>query len=139
MADALAKGARLLCGGKRLPGPGNWFEATVLVDVDHSMQVMREETFGPLIGIQKVGGDEEALALMNDTEYGLTAGVYSRDAAAAEGLLARVNAGSAYFNCCDRVSPRLPWSGRGHSGLGTVLSKEGILAFTRPKAWHWRP
>lgn len=139
VGDALAKGARLLCGGKRLPEPGNWFEATVLVDVDHSMQVMREETFGPLIGIQKVGGDEEALALMNDTEYGLTAGVYSRDAAVAEGLLARVNAGSAYFNCCDRVSPRLPWSGRGHSGLGTVLSKEGILAFTRPKAWHWRP
>ncbi|HTB23639.1 MAG TPA: aldehyde dehydrogenase family protein [bacterium] len=138
VADALAKGARLLCGGKRLPGPGNWFEGTVLVDVDHRMALMRDESFGPLIGIQKVKDDEQALELMNDTEYGLTAGVYTRDAAVAGALLARVNAGSVYFNCCDRVSPRLPWSGRGHSGLGSVLSKEGILTFTRPKAWHLR-
>lgn len=138
VADALAKGARLLCGGHRLSGPGNHFEATVLVDVDHRMDLMREESFGPVIGIQKVSGDEDALHLMNDTDYGLTAGVYTQDAVAAEALLARLNAGSAYWNCCDRVSPRLPWSGRGHSGMGVVLSKEGILAFTRPKAWHLR-
>ena len=68
----------------------------------------------------------------------LTAAVYSRDEAAARSLLARVNAGSAYWNCCDRVSPRLPWSGRGDSGIGLTLSTYGIQAFTRPKAWHLR-
>lgn len=138
VADALALGARLRCGGRRLPGPGNWFEPTVFTEVDHRMALMREESFGPIIGIQKVSGDEQALALMNDSRYGLTAGVYTRDGAAAEALLARVNAGSVYWNCCDRVSPRLPWSGHGDSGLGLTLSHHGIQAFTRPKAWHLR-
>ena len=138
VADALAKGATLLCGGKRRPGPGNWFEPTVLIDVNHQMELMREESFGPVIGIQKVGSDEEAVALMNDTRYGLTAGVYTRDESAARALLSRVNAGSVYWNCCDRVSPRLPWSGLGDSGLGLTLSTHGIQTFTRPKAWHLR-
>ena len=99
---------------------------------------MREESFGPIIGIQKVSDDAEATRLMNDTEYGLTAGVYTRDRGRAEKILAEVNAGSAYWNCCDRVSPRLPWSGRGHSGIGCTLSTYGITAFTQPKAWHLR-
>jgi acyl-CoA reductase-like NAD-dependent aldehyde dehydrogenase len=136
--DALAKGAKLHCGGKILPGPGNFFEATVLSNVNHGMELMREESFGPVIGIQKVSGDEEALGLMNDTAYGLTAGVYTKDQPRAERLLSQVDAGSAYWNCCDRVSPRLPWSGRKHSGLGTVLSHYGIKGFTRPKALHLR-
>jgi acyl-CoA reductase-like NAD-dependent aldehyde dehydrogenase len=99
---------------------------------------MREESFGPVIGIQKVADDDEAVRLMNDTEYGLTAGVYTRDASRAERILARVEAGSVYWNCCDRVSPRLPWSGVKHSGIGLTLSTYGIEAFTRPKAWHLR-
>jgi len=138
VADAIARGARLLAGGHRLPQPGNWFEPTVLADVNHSMELMREESFGPVIGIQRVAGDDEAVDLMNDTRYGLTAGVFTRDAAKAEELLSRVNAGSVYWNCCDRVSPRLPWSGRGDSGVGLTLSTYGIQAFTRPKAWHLR-
>ncbi len=138
VADAVANGARLLAGGKRRPGPGNWFEPTVLSDVDHTMLLMREESFGPVIGIQRVGSDEEAVALMNDSRYGLTAGVYTKDEGAARALLSRVNAGSVYWNCCDRVSPRLPWSGFGDSGLGLTLSTDGIRAFTRPKAWHLR-
>jgi len=113
VADAVAKGARLLAGGHALDRPGgHWFAPSVLVDVDHDMAVMREESFGPIIGIQRVGSDDEAVRLMNDTEYGLTAGVYTRDPARARRLLAQVNAGSVYWNCCDRVSPRLPWSGR---------------------------
>jgi acyl-CoA reductase-like NAD-dependent aldehyde dehydrogenase len=136
--DALAKGATLHCGGRSRPGPGNWFEPTVLTGVDHTMELMREESFGPIIGIQKVNGDAEAVALMNDTRYGLTAGVYARDEAKAHELLARVNAGTVYWNCCDRVSPRLPWSGHGDSGVGLTLSTYGIQAFTRPKAWHLR-
>ena len=138
VADASAKGARLLVGGERLAGPGNWFAPTVFSGVDHSMALMREESFGPIIGIQSVTDDEEAVRLMNDTEYGLTAGVYTRDEVRARHILAQVHAGSVYWNCCDRVSPRLPWSGVGHSGVGLTLSTYGIETFTRPKAWHMK-
>ena len=136
--EAVKKGAKLLLGGERQAGKGAYFPATVLANVDHTMAVMREESFGPVIGIQKVRDDAEALQLMNDTEYGLTAGVYTRDAAAATSLMNQLNAGSVYWNCCDRVSPRLPWSGRGHSGIGSTLSVLGIDAFLKPKAWHLR-
>ena len=138
VADALAKGATLRTGGARLPGPGNWYAPTVFTNVNHGMALMREESFGPIIGIQKVSGDAQALELMNDTRYGLTAGVFTPDEARARGLLAQVNAGSVYWNCCDRVSPRLPWSGHGDSGVGLTLSTYGIQTFTRPKAWHLR-
>lgn len=138
VADALAKGARVAVGGKRREGPGNWFEPTVLLDVNHSMAVMREESFGPIIGIMPVADDLEAVQLMNDTEYGLTAGVYTKDRNRARKVLSAVHSGSVYWNCCDRVSPRLPWSGVGHSGIGLTLSTAGIETFTRPKAWHLR-
>ena len=136
VADALAKGATLLTGGMRLPG--NTFAPTVLVNVNHTMDLMREESFGPVIGIQKVANDAEAVALMNDTRYGLTAGVFTPDEARARAVLVQVHAGSVYWNCCDRVSPRLPWSGHGDSGVGLTLSTYGIQTFTRPKAWHLR-
>jgi acyl-CoA reductase-like NAD-dependent aldehyde dehydrogenase len=136
VADARAKGGRLLCGGGRVDRPGFYFQPTVFADATQEMALMRDETFGPLIGIAKVGSDNEALALMNDTEYGLTASVYAADRERAARLLSQVNAGSAYWNCCDRVSPRLPWSGRGHSGIGSTLGLAGIRAFVQPKAWH---
>jgi acyl-CoA reductase-like NAD-dependent aldehyde dehydrogenase len=138
VADAKAKGATLLCGGHRLNGPGNWYAPTVFSNVNHSMELMREESFGPIIGIQKVSDDAEAVRLMNDTRYGLTAGVFTQNKARAKALLSQVNAGSVYWNCCDRVSPRLPWSGHGDSGIGLTLSTYGIQTFTRPKAWHLR-
>jgi len=139
VADALAKGAVLLTGGARIADrPGNWYAPTVFSQVDHGMDLMREESFGPIVGIQKVGGDDEALALMNDTRYGLTAGVFTKDEARATAILSRVNAGTVYWNCCDRVSPRLPWSGHGDSGVGLTLSTLGIQTFTRPRAWHLR-
>jgi acyl-CoA reductase-like NAD-dependent aldehyde dehydrogenase len=138
VADAKKRGAKLLLGGKAIAGKGNWFQPTVLLDVNHSMALMRDESFGPIIGIQKVKDDAEATRLMNDTEYGLTAAVYSHDAKRAKAILRKVHAGSVYWNCCDRVSPRLPWSGVGHSGIGLTLSTYGIETFTRPKAWHLR-
>ena len=138
VADAVGKGAKLLLGGARLQQPGNWFPPTVLSHVNHSMEVMREESFGPIIGIQKVANDDEAVRLMNDTKYGLTAGVYTTDEQRANAILAQLRAGSVYWNCCDRVSPRLPWSGVGQSGIGLTLSTYGIETFTRPKAWHLR-
>jgi acyl-CoA reductase-like NAD-dependent aldehyde dehydrogenase len=138
VTDATARGARVLTGGRRLARPGWFFAPTVLADVDDGMRVMREETFGPLVGIAAVASDEEAVRRMNDTEYGLTAAVYTPDRARAERLLARVDVGTAYWNCCDRVSPALPWSGRRGSGVGVTLGRDGIAAFLRPRAWHLR-
>jgi acyl-CoA reductase-like NAD-dependent aldehyde dehydrogenase len=99
---------------------------------------MREESFGPIIGIMKVKDDNEAIVLMNDTDYGLTAGVYSSSQVRAENILAQIQSGTGYWNCCDRVSAALPWSGRKHSGFGATLSHAGIRAFTQPKAYHLR-
>jgi acyl-CoA reductase-like NAD-dependent aldehyde dehydrogenase len=138
VADAVAKGARILSGGKRIPGKGYYFEPTVLVNVTHDMLVMKEESFGPVIGVMKVNNDEEAIRLMADTEYGLTAAVYTADKQRAEKILHQINAGSGYWNCCDRVSASLPWSGRKHSGFGVTLSHAGFRSFVRPKAWHLR-
>ena len=136
--DALAKGAILLCGGKAVTGPGNYFEPTVLVNVTHDMEVMKEESFGPIIGIMKVQDDAEALALMNDTPYGLTAAVFCADEQRATKMLQKLNTGSVYWNCCDRVSAALPWSGRNHSGFGSTLSIIGLRAFSQPKGYHLR-
>ncbi len=138
VADAKKRGAKLLTGGNVVQRKGNWFEPTVFVDVNHKMALMKDESFGPIIGIQKVRDDAEAVALMNDSEYGLTAGVYTPNQKRARKILAQVHSGSVYWNCCDRVSPRLPWSGVGHSGIGLTLSTYGIATFTRPKAWHLR-
>ncbi len=136
--DALDKGARLLTGDESLESKGNYFEPTVLTDVNHHMSLMVDETFGPLVGIQKVEDDEEAIALMNNTSFGLTAAVFSSNENRAKNILDQVNAGTVYWNCCDRVSPTSPWSGRKNSGLGSTLSHQGIRAFVQPKAYHLR-
>ncbi len=136
--DAVARGATVRTGGAPLDGPGRWFAPTVLTEVDHSMAVMVDESFGPIIGIMAVADDAGAVARMADTAYGLTASVYSADEGRARALLAQLATGTAYWNCCDRVSPRLPWSGRGHSGTGVTLGVEGLRAFTRPRSWHLR-
>ena len=138
VSDAVGRGGRLVIGGARAERPGNYFQPTVIADADNTMRLMREESFGPVIGIAAVDDDSDAIAQMNDTEYGLTAGVYTRDRSRAERLLSQIDSGSVYWNCCDRVSPRLPWTGRRHSGLGSTLSTYGIRAFQQPKAWHLR-
>lgn len=136
--DAVQKGATLLTGGSHINRNGYFFEPTVLTNVNHSMSVMKDESFGPVIGIMKVKNDEEAIELMQETEYGLTASVYSSDQARAEEILRQINTGTGYWNCCDRVSAALPWSGRNHSGFGVSLSHAGLRAFTKPKAYHLR-
>jgi acyl-CoA reductase-like NAD-dependent aldehyde dehydrogenase len=136
--DALDKGAQLLTGSKKADRTGYYFEPAVLTNVNHQMQVMREESFGPIIGIQRVADDDEAVALMQDTDYGLTAAVYCDTQEKAEAILAKIDSGSAYWNCCDRVSANLPWSGRKKSGFGSTLSYQGIRTFTKPKAYHLR-
>ena len=135
---AVQKGAKLLYGGKPDQHTGYFIEPAVLVDVNHSMSIMKEESFGPVVGIQKVANDEEAVQLMLDTEYGLTAAVYSQSYERAEKIMQQMDTGTVYWNCCDRVSATLPWSGRKHSGLGSTLSFSGIRAFVQPKAYHLR-
>ncbi|HZW66548.1 MAG TPA: aldehyde dehydrogenase family protein [Hanamia sp.] len=134
--DAVEKGAQIKTGGKKIEGKGYYFEPTVLTNVNHTMSVMKEESFGPVIGIMKVKDDEEAIQLMRDTEYGLTASVYGNSKERAEKILEQIDAGTGYWNCCDRVSAALPWGGRKHSGIGVTLSHAGLRAFTRPKAYH---
>ena len=102
------------------------------------MKLMKEESFGPVVGIQKVKDDAEAIQLMGDTNYGLTAAVYSKSFERAEQVMKQMQTGTVYWNCCDRVSANLPWSGRKQSGFGTTLSYLGIRAFVQPKAYHIR-
>jgi len=136
--DAIQKGAAILTGGKKMDRKGFYFEPTVIINASHQMSLMRDESFGPVIGIMKVKNDKEAIELMQDTEYGLTASVYSNSKDRAEKILQQVNAGTGYWNCCDRVSAAVPWSGRKHSGFGATLSHTGLRAFTKPKAYHLR-
>ncbi|OQW50741.1 MAG: aldehyde dehydrogenase [Proteobacteria bacterium SG_bin7] len=136
ITDATKKGATISIGGSRLSGEGNYFQPTVLLNVTNQMKIMREESFGPVIGIMKVKNDDEAIQLMNDTEYGLTSAVYTKNKKRAEKIMRDLNSGSVYWNCCDRVRPYLPWSGRKQSGIGSTLGNIGIQTFLQPKAWH---
>ena len=110
----------------------------VLIDVDHGMRLMTEETFGPAIGIQAVSGDEEAIALMNDSRYGLTASVWTSDVKAAMRMGDRIETGTWYMNRCDYLDPALAWTGIKDSGRGCTLSRLGLETFTRPKSFHLR-
>ena len=136
--DARQKGGSIMSGGVESKGAGYFFEPTVITNANHGMKLMTEESFGPVIGIQKVKDDREAAELMKDTPYGLTAAVYSKNYNRAEAVMKQMDTGTVYWNCCDRVSAGLPWSGRKSSGLGATLSYQGIRAFVQPKAYHLR-
>ena len=135
--DAVDKGAKALIGQKDRGGTP-YLPPEVLVDVDHGMALMREETFGPAIGIMPVEGDEEAVALMNDSRYGLTASIWTADAEAALRIGHRVETGTWYMNRCDYLDPALAWTGVKDSGRGCTLSRLGLATFTRPKSFHLR-
>jgi betaine-aldehyde dehydrogenase len=133
--DALASGARALTGGKRGDGPGDYFEPTVLVDVDHSMKVMREETFGPVVGVMKVRDSEEAVRLANDSRYGLAASIFG-DRDRAEQLAHRVEAGSVNVNdvITNMLAMGVPMGGWKQSGIGFRHGEYGIKKYTRPES-----
>ncbi|HMK84882.1 MAG TPA: aldehyde dehydrogenase family protein [Steroidobacteraceae bacterium] len=139
--SAIAQGAQQLIDEQDFPAssPGTPYLAPqVLVDVDHSMAIMREETFGPAVGIMRVDSDEEALRLMNDSKFGLTAAIFSRDAERAEALGDALETGTVFLNRCDYLDPALAWTGVKQSGRGCTLSRVGFEQLTRPKSYHLR-
>jgi acyl-CoA reductase-like NAD-dependent aldehyde dehydrogenase len=136
--EAVEKGAKALTGGGRLPGPGYYYKPTVLVDVNHGMSLMMEESFGPVIGIMPVDSEDEGVRLMNDSPYGLTASIWTEDPARGEALAHRTHAGTVYLNRCDYLDPELPWVGIKDSGHGCTLSHLGFRYLTRPKSFHLR-
>ena len=110
----------------------------MLTNVDHQMSVMREESFGPIVGIMKVRNDEEAIALMNDSPYGLTASIWTRDTDHAARLGDRIETGTVFMNRCDYLDPALVWTGVKDTGKGAALSAIGYDNLTRPKSYHLR-
>ncbi len=136
VADAVAKGARVLVGGRRLDRPGYWYAPTVLVGVDHTMDVMREETFGPVLPIMRTTSDDQAVELANDSRYGLNSSVWSADEDRAAELAARIEAGNVCVNDCivSYAVTGLPFGGVKESGIGRVHGAEGLREFTNVKS-----
>ena len=136
---AVAAGARQLIDTSQVASPSPAYLAPqLLVGVDHTMAVMREETFGPVVGIMPVSGDEEAIRLMNDSPYGLTASIWTRDASKALALGDDLQTGTVFMNRCDYLDPALAWVGVKGSGRGCTLSSVGFESLTRPKSFHLR-
>lgn len=146
IADAVAAGARTLLGdivddvvGAHLDMAGSAYcRPQILVDVDHSMSVMRDESFGPVVGIMPVDSDDMAVDLMNDSEFGLTASIWTRDADAVRALGPRLETGTVFMNRADHLDPSLAWTGVKNTGRGVTLSVLGYHALTRPKSYHLR-
>jgi len=139
IADAVGKGARALIDTREFPldHPGTAYLAPqILVDVHHGMQVMNDECFGPVVGIMPVDSDDEAVALMNDSLYGLTACVFTQDEAAALAIGDRLQTGTVFMNRCDYLDPALAWTGVKATGRGATLSSVGYEHLTRPKSFH---
>jgi len=139
--DALDRGASQLIDETRFAASARgtpYLAPQVLVGVDHSMPVMREETFGPAVGIMRVASDEEAVRLMNDSEFGLTAAIFSADVTRAETLGDALETGTVFLNRCDYLDPALAWTGVKNSGRGCTLSRVGFEQLTRPKSYHFR-
>lgn len=138
--EAKRKGAKALINMK-VEGdrPGSPYLAPeMLTDVNHQMEVMREESFGPVVGIMKVRDDDEAVTLMNDSPYGLTASIWTRDMDAAERIGREIETGTVYMNRADYLDPGLAWTGVKDTGRGATLSRVGYESLTRPKSFHLR-
>jgi len=140
-AEAVAAGARGLVDAKRFPADRAgtpYLAPQLLVGVHHGMRVMTEESFGPVVGVMRVRDDDEAVRLMNDSRYGLTAAVWTRDVEAALAIGDRLETGTVFQNRCDYLDPALAWTGVKDSGRGCTLSRLGFEALTRPKSFHLR-
>jgi acyl-CoA reductase-like NAD-dependent aldehyde dehydrogenase len=141
IAEAVRQGARPLIDPSEFPADRDatpYLAPQVLVEVDHRMRVMTEVTFGPVVGLMAVKDDDEAVGLMNDSRYGLTASIWTTDVEAAIGLGDRVETGTWFLNRCDYLDPALAWTGVKDSGRGCSLSRLGYETVTRPKSFHLR-
>ncbi len=138
--EAKAKGGKVLCGGKAatVNGKGRFFEPCVVADATHEMSLMVEESFGPVVGIAPVASDDEAVRLMNDSPYGLTACIWTGDPERADRVGAQVSTGTFFMNRCDYLDPALAWTGVRDSGKGVSLSRFGFLPLSQRKSWHYR-
>ncbi|MBP2236849.1 acyl-CoA reductase-like NAD-dependent aldehyde dehydrogenase [Sinorhizobium kostiense] len=138
IADAVAKGAKALVDPKLFPEDdgGAYLAPQIVVDVDHSMAFMREETFGPAVGIMKVKNDTQAIELMNDCQYGLTVSLWTKDAERAAGIGRELETGTVFMNRADYLDPALCWTGVKETGRGGSLSVIGFHNLTRPKSYH---
>jgi acyl-CoA reductase-like NAD-dependent aldehyde dehydrogenase len=140
-AEAIAAGAKAHLDRQAFPADKEgtaYLAPQILTNVDHTMRVMTEESFGPVVGIMKVSSDEEALKLMNDSVYGLTASIWTKDIGAAEALGDRIETGTVFMNRCDYLDPALAWTGVKDTGRGATLSSVGYETLTRPKSFHLR-
>jgi acyl-CoA reductase-like NAD-dependent aldehyde dehydrogenase len=137
-AEAIAAGAKPLIDPKKHPADdgGAYLAPQILVNVDHSMRVMREESFGPVVGIMPYKDEAKAIELMNDSPYGLTASIWTRDAERAAAIGRQVETGTVFMNRCDYLDPALTWTGVKDTGRGTSLSALGFMSVTRPKSYH---
>ena len=137
--EAISAGARTLIDPAAFPADGGAYLAPqIVVDADHTMRLMHEESFGPVVGVMKVGSDDEAVDLMNDSEFGLTAAIWTSDVEAAQALGDRLETGTVYMNRCDYLDPALAWTGVKQTGRGCTLSVVGYEQLTRPKSFHLR-
>jgi acyl-CoA reductase-like NAD-dependent aldehyde dehydrogenase len=139
IVQAMSGGAQALVTEQHFPASAvgtPYMGPTVLVDVDHSMGIMTEESFGPVIGIMRVSTDQEAINLMNDSPYGLTASVWTTDVDAAIRIGQQIETGTVFMNRCDYVDPTLVWTGVKDTGSGIALSRLGFAPYTRPKSFH---
>jgi acyl-CoA reductase-like NAD-dependent aldehyde dehydrogenase len=141
VAQAIRKGAKPLIDGSLFPEDRKgtpYVAPQVLVNVDHGMKVMTEETFGPVAPLMQVKDDAEAIALMNDSHYGLTASIWTSDAEAAVQIGSRIETGTWFMNRCDYLDPALAWTGIKDSGHGCSLSRLGYASLTQAKSFHLR-
>ena len=141
IAEAVAQGAKSLVDEAMFPASQvgtAYLSPHVLVDVNHDMRVMREESFGPVVGIMAVQDDDEAIRLMNDSDFGLTASIWTQDAAVAEALAGKIATGTVFMNRCDYLDPALAWTGVKDTGHGISLSELGYAQLTRVKSYHLR-
>ncbi|HXN06448.1 MAG TPA: aldehyde dehydrogenase family protein, partial [Nitrospiria bacterium] len=137
--DGIKKGGRLLLGGKKMAGSkGNFFLPTLIADLPNHAEIMQEESFGPVVPVMRVKDDDEALACMNDTRFGLTASIWTKSQERAERFARALEAGTIYQNRCDYLDPALPWTGMRESGFGSTLSRYGFYHLTKRKSIHFR-
>jgi len=136
--DAIDKGANIIEFSGEIPQNGNYIHPFIAVNCTHKMEIMKDESFGPVVGIMEVSSDDEAIKLMNDSDFGLTASIWTKNQNRADEIAKQLETGTVFQNRCDVLDPELPWVGVKNSGLGASLGEIGIQQLTRPKSYNFK-